>query len=99
MQSIILISRISQLFYSVERILCTVPPLPLSEWMNEGEEIIIDVFTSSTGEESYTMEVTPVEDTVMKWVCSISYVHCMHLTHRENQVVLCYSYVMMQTGY
>ena len=44
--------------------------IPLSEWMDEGEEIIIDVFTSSTGEESYTMEVTPVEleDTVMKWV-------------------------------
>ena len=68
MQSISLFSRISQLFYSVECILCTVLPLPLSQWgggRDEREEIIIDVFTSSTGEESYTM---PVEDTVMKWV-------------------------------
>ena len=82
-----LFSRIPQLFYSVERILCTVPPLPLSQWGDEGEEIIIDVFTSSTGEESYTMEVTPVEDTVMKWVL-ISYVHC---THRESCcVVMCH---------
>ena len=95
MQYIILSSRISQLFYSIERILCTVTPLPLSEWGDEKEEIIIDVFTSSTGEESYTMEMTPVEDTVMKWVLSISYVHCMH----TQRIMLNCSYVIMQTGY
>ena len=44
---------------------------PLSEWV-EGE-VIIDVFTSSTGVEDYTIEVTPVEDTVLRysgsWSC------------------------------
>ena len=91
-----LFSRISQLFYSVERILCTVPPLPLPQWGNEGEEVIIDVFTSSTGEESYTMEVTPVEDTVMKWVISISHMHCMHT--QNHGVLFVNWYVMMQTS-
>ena len=79
--------------------------------MDEGEEIIIDVFTSSTGEESYTMEVTPVEDTVMKWVLAqCTHTHaCTHAhtqahtrarthTHTELCCVVC-SCVMMQIGH
>ena len=58
--------RFSQLFYSVERTLCSVPPLPLSQWGQEEGEVIIDVFTSSTSGENYTIEVTPVEDAVLR---------------------------------
>ena len=58
--------RVPQLFHTVERILCSVPPSPLSWWKEEEEEVIIDVFTSSTEEERYTVEVTPVENTVLK---------------------------------
>ena len=58
--------RFSQLFYSVERTLCSVSPLPLSQWEQEEGEVIIDVFTSSTSGENYTIEVTPVEDAVLR---------------------------------
>ena len=61
--------RISELFYNVERHLCSVPPSPLSEWV-EGE-IIIDVFTSSTTPEDYTIEVTPVEDAMLRYIAGI----------------------------
>ena len=54
------------MFHTVERILCSVPPSPLSWWKDEEEEFIIDVFTSSSEEESYNVDVTPVEDTVLK---------------------------------
>ena len=62
--------RISESFYNVERHLCNVPPLPLSEWV-EGE-IIIDVFTSSTTPEDYTIEVTPVEDAMLRYINGIA---------------------------
>ena len=46
----------------MERTLCRVSPLSLSQWGQEEGEVIIDVFTSNTSVENYTIEVTPVED-------------------------------------
>ena len=60
--------RFSEQFHTVERTLCSVPPSPLSQWGDNDEEVIIDVFTSSPDQEHYTIEVNPVEDAVMRWV-------------------------------
>ena len=60
--------RFSEQFHTVERTLCSVPPSPLSQWSDNDEEVIIDVFTSSADQEHYTIEVNPVEDAVMRWV-------------------------------
>ena len=60
--------RFSEQFHTVERTLCSVPPSPLSQWGDDEDEVIIDVFTSSPDQEHYTIEVNPVEDAVMRWV-------------------------------
>ena len=56
----------AQFSQRVERTLCSAPPSRLSQWGEEGEEVIIDVFTSSSDKQNYTIEVIPVEQSELK---------------------------------
>ena len=57
--------RFSQRFYTVHHTLCSLPA-PLSQWEEDGKEVILNVFTSSTEKEDYSLEVTPVEDASLR---------------------------------